>query len=151
MAYTDFITFFLSIFFLVRGASRGFIRSLMIPISLIIATIISVIYYQITNGMIISLLIGLLGPFLIHLLLKFILRTVAEATNTVLKPNFLSRLGGAILTLAWGWVFIVFTLILLAVFPPWGGVLTAVHNDVTSSASYLSPSLWEKSFLEHQQ
>ena len=73
---------------------------------------------------------------LLNFLLKFLLKTWAKATNSEIKPDFLSRLGGAILTLAWGWVFIIFTLILLAVLPPWGKTLTAVHNDVTRSASY---------------
>jgi uncharacterized membrane protein required for colicin V production len=136
MTVTDFITFFLSALFLLRGASRGFMKSLMVPLSIIVAMIISIIYYQITEDIIISSLIGLIGPLFINLLLKFLLKTWATATNTDIKPTFVSRLGGSILTLTWGWVFIIFTLILLAVLPPWGKPLTAIQNDVTKSASY---------------
>jgi len=137
MAVTDIVTLILSIFFLIRGASRGFMHSLTGPFSIIVTTIISIIYYQTTEDMIASLIIGLIGPLLLNLLLKFLLKAWVKATNTDIKPNFLSRLGGSILTLIWGWVFIIFTLILLTVLPPWGETLTAVHNDVTKSNSYL--------------
>ena len=144
---TDIITFFLSILFLVRGALRGFMKSLMVPLSIIIATFISIIYYQITKEIIVSLILGLFGPFFLHLLFKFLLKTFAKATNTEIKPTFLSRLGGAILTLIWGWVFIIFALILLAVLPPWGNTLIAVHNDVTKSASYQLAKPWGESLF----
>jgi hypothetical protein len=68
-------------------------------------------------------------------------------TNREIKLSFLSRLGGSILTLIWGWVFIIFTLILLTVLPPWGGTLTTVHNDVTKSASYLIAKHLEETFF----
>ena len=137
MAVTDIATLILSIFFLIRGASRGFMRSLTGPFSIIVTTILSIIYYQTTGDLITSLLIGLIGPLFLNHLLKFLLKTWAKATNTEIKPSFFSRLGGSILTLIWGWVFIIFTLILLTVLPPWGETLTAVHNDVMQSASYL--------------
>ncbi len=111
-------------------------NSLLGPFSIIAATIISIIYYQNTKELIISLIIGLVGPFLLHFILRFFLKTWAVATNTDIKPGFVSRLGGAILTLIWGWVFIILFLIMLAVLPPLGGNLTAVHNDVTRSRSY---------------
>ncbi|MBF0570887.1 MAG: CvpA family protein [Candidatus Omnitrophica bacterium] len=137
MAITDFITFFLSLFLLSRGASRGFVQSLLGPFSIIVATIISIIYYQSTKNMIVSLAIGLIGPLLLHLLLKFLLKTWTDITNTDIKPTVLSRLAGSILTLIWGWVFIILSLILLSVIPPAGKTLTAVHNDVLQSASYI--------------
>ena len=147
MAITDIVTFFLSIYFLTRGASRGLMHSLMVPFSIIVATIISIIYYQITKQMIISLIIGLIGPLLLNLLLKFLLKTWAKATNTEIKPSFLSRLGGAVLTMAWGWVFIFFTLILLTVLPPWGETLTAVHNDVINQPYCQSAKPLEEYFF----
>jgi uncharacterized membrane protein required for colicin V production len=136
MTVTDFIIFFLNIFFLMRGASRGFMKSLLGPFSIIVATILSIIYYQNTKDLIVSLLIGLIGPLLLHLLLKFLLKAWANATNTNIGPNFISRLTGAILTLLWGWVFIILTLLLVVVLPPWGKTLTAVRSDVTGSGSY---------------
>ncbi len=136
MAITDLITISLSIFFLIRGASRGFLNSLLGPFSMIAATFLSIIYYQSTNNLVISLVIGLIGPLILNFSLKFLLGTWAEATDGDVKPNFLSRLGGSILTLIWGWVFIVFTLILLALLPPLEKTLAAVHGDVTRSISY---------------
>jgi uncharacterized membrane protein required for colicin V production len=136
MDITDSIVFLLSVFFMFRGFSRGFMRSLLGPFSIIVATIISIIYYQITEDLILSLIIGLVGPFILHLLLKFLLKIMAKATNTETPPGFLSRLGGALLTLAWGWVFIIFTLLLLALLPPWSKTLAAIHNNVTRSLSY---------------
>ncbi len=137
MTLIDFIAFFLSILLLIRGASRGFMNSLIVPFSIIVATIISIIYFQITHEVITSLALGLISPLLLYLLLKFLLKKWATASYTVIHPNFLSRLGGAILTLIWGWAFIVFALILLAVLPPWGKTLADLHDDVHNSASYI--------------
>ena len=137
IAYTDLILFFISILFLIRGASRGFLNSLVGPFSIILTTILSIIYYQQTNDVITSLLIGLIGPMLLYFIIKLLLRSWTLATNSgISQPNFLSRLAGALLTLAWGWIFIVFTLILLAVMPPWGKALTAVNQDVLRSRTY---------------
>jgi uncharacterized membrane protein required for colicin V production len=144
---TDNIAFILSFLFLIHGASRGFILSLMVPFSIIVATIISIVYYQITKDMIVTLALGLIGPFLLHFLLKLLMKTLAKAGNVDIKPGFLSRLGGAILTFAWGWVFIFFTLILLAALPPWGKFLTDVHNDVTQSVSYSLAKPWGEDFF----
>ena len=149
---TDLITLILSIFFLIRGAARGFLNSLLVPISIIAATIISIIYFQVTKQIITSLIIGLVGPLCIHLLLKFLLKTWAIATNSEIKPGFLSRLGGAIITFIWGWIFIIFALILIAVLPPWGDTLTAVHEDVIKSASYFfAKPISENFFASSQQ
>lgn len=122
MTVTDFATGILSIYFLYRGAVRGFINSLIFPLSMIAATILSAVYFKISNDMIISLAIGLVGPFLLCFLLKLIFKMWVQAINSDIKqPSSLSRLAGAALNLIWGWVFIVFTLILLAVLPSWGG------------------------------
>ena len=142
MAITDIVTLILSLFFLSLGASRGFMNSLMGPFSIIVTTILSVIYYQTTKDIITSLAIGLIGPLILVLLLKFLLKTWAKATDRE-RPGFLSSLTGAILTFIWGWVFIILTLILLAVLPPWGKTLSAVHDDVMKSNSYLSAKPWE--------
>ncbi len=144
MAVTDIVTLALSIFFLVRGASRGFMRSLTVPFSIIAASVISIIYYQATQDMVASLLIGLVGPLLLNLLLKLLLKTSASPD---VKTSFLSRWGGAVLTLVWGWVFIIFTLILLTVLPPWEKTLAAVHNDVMRSSSYLIAKPWKERFF----
>ena len=130
MAITDLVTLILSFIFLIRGAIRGFLRSLLVPFSIVVATVISVIYYQMTNEIVICLLIGLFGPMILHHFLRFFLKNFSKATNTEVKPSFLSRLGGSALTFCWGWVFIIFTLVLIAVLPAWGKVLTAVRNDV---------------------
>lgn len=144
MTVTDMAALILSIGFLVRGVSRGFMHSLTGPFSIIVTTTLSVIYYQNTKDIIVSLGLGLIGPLLLNSFLKFLLKKWARATNTEIRPNFLSRLGGAFLTLIWGWVFIIFTLILLTVLPPWSETLTAIHNDVVKSNSYLMAEPWEK-------
>jgi uncharacterized membrane protein len=137
MTVTDFATFVISVYFLGRGASRGFINSLLFPFSIIAATILSAVYFKITGDVIISLLIGLIGPFLLCIILKIIFKMWVQAVNIdIAQPGFISRLAGAALTLLWGWVFIIFALILLAVAPPWGETLTAAHNDAVKSASY---------------
>jgi uncharacterized membrane protein required for colicin V production len=138
MTVTDFATCVLSFYFLVRGAMRGFFNSLIFPVSIIVATILSAVYFKMTNDMTVSLAIGLIGPFLLCFLLKFIFNIWLKAINSDIKqPLLLSRLAGAALTFIWGWIFIIFTLILLVVLPPWGGILTQVHDDVVKSSSYL--------------
>ena len=147
MTITDFIAIILSIFFLERGASRGLMRSLLGPFSMIVATIMAIVYYQATQDMVVSLLIGLFGPILLHLILKFLLNTFAKATNTNIRPGFLSSLGGAILTLTWGWVFVVLTLTLLPLLPARGATLTVLHNDITNSFSYKITAPWVEKFI----
>ncbi len=140
MTVTDILTLILSIVFLMVGASRGFLQSLMGPVAMIVATIISIIYYQCTANIVVSLLIGLLGPILISLILKFLLRTWTVVTNSDIKPDALSAMAGAVLTFIWGWIFIIFTLILLTVLPLWGDAFTAIHRDVAKSSSYAMAS-----------
>jgi hypothetical protein len=112
-------------------------NSILGPFSLITATIISIIYFQTTKNMVISVIIGTIGPIALNFILRFFIRSWTKATHTETKPDFFSRLAGAVLTLIWGWVFIVFTLILLAVLPAaWGKTWAAVHEDVTKSISY---------------
>lgn len=144
MTITDYIILVLSLFLLARGAARGFIRSLLAPISLIITTILSILYYQATHDLIVSLLLGLLGPILLHHLLKFLLKTFARATNTDTSPGFFSSFAGSVLTLAWGWVFIALTLILLALFPAKENFWTPYHKDLTASISYKIIAPWEE-------
>ncbi len=91
---------------------------------------------------------------ILNLLLKFLLKIWVRAANADIKqPKFLSRLGGAILTFTWWWAFIIFTLILLTVLPPLGKTLTAVHDDVSNSASYIyiAKPLGEHFFAAPQQ
>jgi hypothetical protein len=149
MAITDLITFFISLYCLIRGSLRGFMNTLINPFSIIVTTFLSIIYYQNTKDWVMASIIGILGPFLMTFLLKFLLRSWAKATNNDIKPNFLSRLGGSLLTLAWAWLIIIFILILLTVLPPWGATGKNVHNDVTGSASYrLIAQPLEKRFLD---
>ncbi len=134
---TDIVTFLLSFYFLARGASRGLMNSLIGPFSIIVTTVLSIIYFQSTKDIIASLALGLIGPLFLGFFLKFLLKTWARATNREIKSGFLSRLAGAILNFAWGWIFIIFTLMLLAVLPPWGKALTAIHDDVRNSGTYI--------------
>ena len=136
MTLTDLITSLLSLFLMALGYSRGFLRSLLGPIALIAATILSVIYYQYTGQLITSLMIGLVGPLVLLFILKFILKSWISATKSKAKPEFPSRLAGLAMTLLWGWVFIILTLVLLAIFPSLNSSLTFLHNDVTHSYSY---------------
>ncbi len=135
MAITDLITLLLSVFLLMRGSSRGFLNSLLGPLCLILASVISILYYQATKDIVISLIIGLIGPLLLVFILKFFIRTLSGDIET--SSTLLSRLGGALLTLIWGWVFIVLTLFVLTLLPPLGKVTIAMHDDIVRSKSYL--------------
>jgi hypothetical protein len=142
--FTDIITIVVSILFLLQGYSRGFLRALLTPFSIVIATFLSIIYYQITKEIVICLLIGLVGPFLLNFFFRMIIKAFAKASNNDIRtPNIFSAVAGAILTFAWGWVFIIFTLILLTVLPPWDPTMKAVHDDVLKSRSYKIAQPWE--------
>jgi uncharacterized membrane protein required for colicin V production len=137
MAITDIVTLLLSIYLVIRGSLRGFLNSFLIPLCLIAGTFLSVFYYQATENLLQSLIIALVGPIILSFLLDALIKKWVEATNrNVVKPDLISRLGGALLTLAWGWLFIIFTLILIEVLPPWGTTMAFVHNDVKRSYSY---------------
>jgi len=133
--FTDSITFIVSVMLMMRGFSRGFMLSLIGPISIIITTFISAVYYQATKDVVVSLLIGTIGPLILAFFLRFILKEWARSTNNDIKPNFLSCTAGALLTLSWGWVFIVFLLLLLTVISMPGN-LSMAQNDILRSMSY---------------
>lgn len=132
---TDSITFIVSFVLMMRGFSRGFMHSLIGPISIIITTIVSACYYQATKDALVSLLIGTIGPLILAIFLRFILKEWARTTNNDIKPNFLSCTAGALLTLSWGWIFIIFLILLLTVLPM-PGQLAVVQNDILRSMSY---------------
>lgn len=119
-----------------RGYSRGFMKSLMNPIAIIVTSIISIAYYQSTNDIVTSLAIGLIGPLALGIVLKFILNLWPKTFYSDVRTNLYSSLAGSVLTFAWGWIFIIFTLILLTVLPPLEDALINIHNDVVKSMSY---------------
>ena len=137
---TDLITFAFSMFLWIRGFSRGFMNTLINPFSIIVTSSLSAIYYQDhPKDWVISLSIGIIGPFILTFVIKSLLRTIAKATDTDIKPGLISRLAGSIISIAWGWVFVVFILIPIALLPPlWGKMWIAVHDDVIKSMSYNS-------------
>ncbi|MDE2027702.1 MAG: CvpA family protein [Candidatus Omnitrophica bacterium] len=150
MTITDIITLLFSAFFLARGFIAGFVNSLIPPFSIIIGTLISYFYYLSTKHMLTSLALGVLAPLFIYAVCRTILGIWSKATNTDMKPGFVSSMTGAVLNLLWGWVFIIATLILLALLPPMGKALTIVHNDITKSASYALAKPWQDAFLASQ-
>lgn len=133
--FTDSIMFIVSLMLMLRGFSRGFMHSLIGPISIIITTFISAVYYQATKNVVVSLLIGTIGPLILAVFLRFILKEWARTTNNDIKPSFLSCTAGALLTLSWGWVFIVFLILLLTILPM-PGKLAVAQNDILRSMSY---------------
>ncbi len=151
MTVTDSITFILSFILMLRGASRGVLRSLTGPFSILIATIVSIIYFQKTQNMFISLMIGLIGPLVLGIFFNILLKIGAAATGEVKHPTMPSRLAGAMLTLIWGWVFIIFTLILLMVIPDVSGTMAAVRKDVSRSISFKVVKPFEDRFFASAQ
>ncbi|MDE2009491.1 MAG: CvpA family protein [Candidatus Omnitrophica bacterium] len=147
MAFTDVAVFIFSTFFLIRGYSAGFVNSLLGPFSIIIGTLISVIYYETTSHLLTSLALGLLAPVFLYGVLKAVVKMWSKATDTDVKPNFISSVAGAVLNLVWGWVFIVLFLLLMAFLPPMGRISTAVHDDVLRSASYAAAKPWQEVFF----
>lgn len=136
MQITDLIIIACSIFLLWRGASRGFVRSCLGPICLIIATAVSIFFYNSSKNIVLALLIGLFGPMALHFFISNYLKLWHTMTNPEWKPNPLSCSMGAMLTLIWGWVFIVLTLILLTIIPPLHPSISSMKEDVQASFSY---------------
>jgi uncharacterized membrane protein required for colicin V production len=148
---TDLILIIVSVLFLARGALRGFMSSLIGPFSIIAAGIASFLYYKSTQNVTISLSIGLIGPLVLGWCLKVLFKKPPLSILKVQEVSLLSRVGGALLTLMWGWVFIFFTLVLLAVLPDFSPAMTTVRDDVTQSITYTMIVVpLEKSFFGTQ-
>jgi uncharacterized membrane protein required for colicin V production len=136
MSFTDIITLICIIFLVWRGSLQGFVGSLLGPLGLIIASIVSVIYYAYTKNIAISLCIGLFGPFLLTWLFRFILHSWNKMTNPQKELSFLSQLGGALLSLAWGMTMLAITVLLLVMIPPFNKPLELLSKDIHSSLLY---------------
>ncbi len=136
MNTTDLIVLGCAALLIWRGASRGFVRSILGPICLILATLLATYYFNSTKNIVISLLIGLFGPMALHFFLSNYLKLWHGMTNPEWKPNPLSRLSGALLTLIWGLVFIGMTLVLLTLIPPFADGIKQISQNVRSSISY---------------
>ncbi len=136
MNITDLIVLGCSVLLIWRGASRGFVRSILGPICLILATLLATYYFNTTKNILIALLIGLFGPMALHFFLSNYLKLWHGMTNPEWKPNPLSRISGAALTLIWGWVFIGMTLILLTILPNFVDGIKQLNQVVRSSVSY---------------
>lgn len=149
MTVTDYVTFLLSVYLLYRGSALGFLNSLIGPFSIIVATFVSLIYYKNTGNIFICLFIGLIIPLLLVVSIKFLIKLWAKASNTEVKPNLPSRIAGAFVSLAWGWIFIIITLLMVPLLPPWGNALEIARDDVAGSAfySYIAKPLEEKYFI----
>ncbi|MBI3602379.1 MAG: CvpA family protein [Candidatus Omnitrophica bacterium] len=148
MNWTDIIVLICSGFLIWRGASRGFLGSMLGPLALIIATVVSVVYYILTKGILISLLIGLLGPFILAWIFRWLLRSWKQMTNPEGKLSPASRIGGALLTLAWGLIMIIITLLLLALIPSINGPLQAMYKDIHQSKIYHLIKPWDMAGLD---
>jgi uncharacterized membrane protein required for colicin V production len=131
--YTDIIIILLTIFLILKGAFRGFWFSLLTPISTIIGYIAALAYFKITDNILHAILIGVLGPIILFFLLRYILFCFIDHENKKYAPSFISGLLGSIVTVAWGFIFIVPLIYLLTFFPPINPTMVDINKDVKSS------------------
>lgn len=136
MTITDIVTILLSIVLILSGFNRGFLNSLLGPISLIIATILSIIYYKATNDVPKSLCIGLFGPFILGWFLRSCVNSWFSLSGAQGSPSLLSRIAGALLTLSWGMVMFIISVLLLAIIPPVNKPLDYLYRDIHNSHFY---------------
>ena len=87
-----------------RGAANGFLWSVAGPIAFMAATALAFLYYNATQNLLVSLTIGLLGPFLLQWFFVFLMRSFGLMGSD--KPSTISSLGGAVVTFAWGMLFV---------------------------------------------
>lgn len=123
-------------FLLWKGFSRGFLASLIGPLALILGSIAAGIYYVGTKQVTISLCIGLFGPFVLTWILRFLLRSWNRVINPEKEIHFLSRFGGALLSLSWGLTMIIITVLLLVLIPPFNKPMEILSQDIHSSYLY---------------
>lgn len=133
---TDSIVQVILLFYLIRGALKGFLRTLLGPISLISSMIISAAHYNQHHSYVQALLISVLGPFIIHMMLSFFIKTWNATINEKKQPSPLSRTAGGFFSLTWGATYITLVLILLAIIPSNFQWLNKIQHGVRASRSY---------------
>jgi hypothetical protein len=139
MAWTDILTFGCIIFLGVRGFQRGFLGSLFGPLALILASIVSIVYYLGTKDLVVSLIIGLIGPFILAWILRASLKTWnqwKQVYNPDAQLSLISRIFGIFISVSWGLVMIIITVLLLVIVPPVNESLKAMNRDIRSSWLY---------------
>ncbi len=137
----DIILLALGAYFFLLGFSRGLLRSLFGPVALIAGSVIAYVYYQQTHNAFIATAIALFAPMGISLLLRVVLGGWLASLNPLAQPSALSRLSGAAVTVAWGWTFVVLSMILIEVFPsiskPVTDLQTLVHQSKVAQLTVL--------------
>ncbi len=104
-------------YFFLLGFMRGFLRSIFGPLALIAGSWIAFAYYQSSHNGFIAFTIGIFAPMILGIFLRFFLSSWLKSLNPDAMPSAISRISGALITIAWGWTFVIFTVILIDLFP----------------------------------
>lgn len=131
--YIDLILACLIAYFFLLGFMRGFLRSVFGPLALIAGSWIAFVYYQTTQNIFITFIIGIFAPMAISIFLRFILSSWLKSLNPEAVPSAISRMSGALITLLWGWTFVIFTTILLHVIPVPIKQVVAIQTEIHGS------------------
>jgi hypothetical protein len=142
----DIIIGLLFLYYTYKGIKKGFLHSILGPIALIIATIGAFIYFQKTENLYLALIISIIGPFLLHFILKLILKIWNKTVNDKMPPSPLSQILGVSFNLFWHGTIIAFTLILIAMVPSKFQWIENTQNSIKSSHSFKTINFLLKDF-----
>lgn len=129
----DLILLAIAVYFVLLGLSRGLLRSIFGPIALIAGSWLAYAYYLSTHQTFVAVCLGFIAPMAISFLLKFIVAGWLKSLNPEEEPDIISRLAGALVTLLWGWVFVIFAVIFIEFFPGFNKTIKDLHASIKKS------------------
>lgn len=128
---TDSLILASFVVFFWMGWRRGLIRTVFGPIAFIIASVISYQYFIKTNDLIASLVIATIGPFVLNLILRFVIK-ISSAADKKNDSFPLGRWIGGFLSMFWEGSLVILTIFLIAMLPPLPGI-TKIRNNILES------------------
>lgn len=129
----DIVLTLIAVYLFLLGFTRGFLRSIFGPIALVVGTWIAWMYYQTTHQSFTAICIGIIAPMVLSILLRFVLAGWLKSLNPDEKLGIISRCVGSLITLIWGWVFVILCVVCLEVFPGINPTIEKMQASINTS------------------
>jgi hypothetical protein len=147
IAKTDYIVGGCLILFFILGWRKGLIKTLLDPLCLALGLTLSFLVYQMTQDVFKAIVVTIVSPFLLKVLVTFLLKTFQKKDQKPSSPAFLGSLLAGTLNVAWCSILLFLTLIILGkIHSPWNWG-KKIQDDIHKARTYqiLTDSLEKKS------
>lgn len=122
--------------FFILGYRKGLLRTLAGPIALIIGSFLAYYYYQQTGKMIVALILGIAAPFLLNLVISFLLKIWQKSNKDSGFSLSLNGLFGGVLNLTWCGALMILAIICVMLLPKSLSQISSLQENIRNSHTY---------------